>query len=87
MVTNLALVSQNVCSATPFHHDIADLHPDCDRRLDVVNRGLSGWHTPSISNYRLRIDFFPGYTTANVLKILPHLIPSPACEKVDYLVG
>jgi lysophospholipase L1-like esterase len=41
---------------------------DAQRRLDIVNRGLSG------------------YNTANAVKIFEHLIPSPSCAKVDYLL-
>lgn len=42
---------------------------DCSRRLDVVNRGLSG------------------YTTSNILKLLPDIIPDPSNSKIDYLVS
>lgn len=42
---------------------------DCSRRLDVVNRGLSG------------------YTSSNLLKVLPDLIPDPSHAKVDYIVS
>lgn len=42
---------------------------DCQRRLDVINRGLSG------------------YNTANELVILPDLLPSTSCAKVDYVVS
>ncbi|KAH8805586.1 SGNH hydrolase-type esterase domain-containing protein [Xylogone sp. PMI_703] len=46
----------------------AALAEHCARRLDVVNRGLSG------------------YTTANALKILQHILPPPSCAKVEYLL-
>jgi hypothetical protein len=47
----------------------ANNFPDCSRRLDIVNKGLSG------------------YTTSNILKILPDVIPDPSRCKIDYLVS